>query len=47
MKKSKRPLNKSELAIYKRLKKSFGEIKLHQQGKLKLKTIEEVLEDLS
>jgi hypothetical protein len=42
-----RPLNKAELAMYKRLKKSFGQIKLHQQGKIELKTIEEVLTELS
>jgi hypothetical protein len=42
-----RPLNKSEQAFYKKLKKSFEEIKLHQQGKIQLKTIEEVLAELS
>ena len=42
-----RPLNKAELAFYKRLKKSFEDIKLHQEGKLQLKTIEEVLAELS
>ena len=44
---SERPLNKAELAMYKRLKKSFEQIKLHQQGKIELKTIEEVLTELS
>jgi hypothetical protein len=43
----KRPLNKAELAIHKRLKKSFVQIKLYQEGKIKLKTIEEVLSELS
>jgi hypothetical protein len=42
-----RPLNKAELAMYKRLKKSFEQIKLHQEGKIELKTIEEVLAELS
>jgi hypothetical protein len=42
-----RPLNKVELAMYKRLKKSFEDIKLHSEGKLELKTIEEVLAELS
>ena len=42
-----KPLNKAELAMYKRLKKSFEQIKLHQEGKIKLKTIEEVLAELS
>jgi hypothetical protein len=42
-----KPFNKAELAMYKRLKKSFEQIKLHQEGKIKLKTIEEVLAELS
>jgi hypothetical protein len=42
-----RPLNKAEQVFYKRLKKSFEEIKLHQEGKIQLKTIEEVLAELS
>lgn len=41
-----RPLNKAELAMYKRLKKSFEQIKLHQQGKIELRTVEEVLAEL-
>lgn len=41
------PLNSAELAKYKRLKQSFEEIKQHQDGKLKLKTIEEILAELS
>jgi len=36
-------MNKAELAIYKRLKKSFEQIKLHREGKIEMKTIEEVL----
>ena len=42
-----RPLNKAEQAMYKRLKKSFEQIKLHQEGKIELKTIEEVLAGIS
>ena len=42
-----RPLNKAEQAMYKRLKKSFEQIKLHQEGEIELKTIEEVLAELS
>jgi hypothetical protein len=41
-----KPLNKAERAMYRRLKKSFNQIKLHQEGKIKLKTIEEVLAEL-
>jgi hypothetical protein len=33
--------------MYKRLKKSFEQIKLHKEGKIELKTIEEVLAELS
>lgn len=40
-------LNKAELALYNRLKKSLKQIKLHQDGKIELKTIEEVLAELS
>ena len=43
---SQEPLNKAELAVYKRLKKSFEQIKMHQDNKIKLKTIEEVLSEL-
>ncbi len=42
-----KPLNKAETAMYKRLKKSFEQIKMHQEGKLPLKTIEEVIAELS
>ncbi|MDR3694760.1 hypothetical protein [Mucilaginibacter sp.] len=44
---SDKPMNKAEQAMYKRLKKSFEQIKLHQEGKIELKTIEEVLAELS
>ena len=42
-----KPLNKAELAMYKRLKTSFEQIKMHQEGKINLKTIEGVLAGLS
>ncbi len=42
-----KPLTKTEQAMYKRLKKSFEQIKLHEEGKIKLETIEEVLARLS
>lgn len=42
-----RVLNKAEKAMYNRLKSSFEEVKLYQEGKIKLKTIEEVLAELS
>jgi hypothetical protein len=42
-----RLLNKAELRIYKRLKRSFEQIKLYQEGKIELKSIEEVLAQLS
>jgi hypothetical protein len=44
---AKRPLTKAEQAIYKRLKRSFEQIRLHQEGKIKLPTIEDVLAELS
>ncbi|WP_316805714.1 hypothetical protein [Pedobacter agri] len=40
------PLNKAEQAMYNRLKNSFEQIKLHQEGKIKLKSIEELLSEL-
>lgn len=43
---SERPLNKAEQKVYNKLKRSFEEIKLHQEGKIELKTIEEVLAQL-
>ena len=43
----KRQLNKAEKALYKRLIGSFKQIRLHQQGKINLKTIDEVLAELS
>ena len=41
-----RPLNKAEQKLYNNLKKSFEQIKLHQEGKIELKSIEEVLAEL-
>ncbi len=40
-------LTKSEQAMYKRLKSSVEQIKLHQEGKIQLPTIEEVLAEIS
>jgi len=40
------PLNRSERRLYNNLKKSFEEIRLHQEGKMQLKTIEEFLHEL-
>ncbi|MBT2564589.1 hypothetical protein J7E50_01120 [Pedobacter sp. ISL-68] len=43
---TKKPLNAAEEAMYARLKNSFEQIKLHQEGKIKLKSIEELLTEL-
>jgi GTP cyclohydrolase I len=43
----KRPFTKAEQAMYKRLKRSFEQIRLHQEGKITLPTIEEVLAEIS
>jgi hypothetical protein len=40
------PLNKAGKRIYNKLKRSFQQIKLHQEGKIDLKTIEEVIGEL-
>jgi len=42
-----RPLTKAEQTMYHRLERSFKQIKLHQEGKIKLPTIEEVLAEIS
>lgn len=42
-----RPLNKAEQRVYENLKHSLSQIKLHQEGKIELKTIEQVLAELS
>lgn len=42
-----RPLTKSEQVMYNRLKRSVKQINLYKEGKIKLKTIEEVLAELS
>ena len=42
----KRSLNKSEKAIYKRLKTSFKEIKSHSEGKIELRDARELLSEL-
>jgi len=41
-----RPLNKAELRIYKRLKRSLEQIKLHQEGKIELRDARELLDEL-
>jgi hypothetical protein len=43
---AKRPLNKSEQAIYNRLKKSAEEINLYKKGKIKLQDATEFLNEL-
>ncbi|MBC6111675.1 hypothetical protein ACFOG5_20255 [Pedobacter fastidiosus] len=40
------PLNKAEQLMYNRLKNSFEQIKLHQEGKIKLRNAEELLAEL-
>ncbi len=42
-----RPLNKQEQKMYDRLERSVKQINLYKQGKIKMKTIEEVLAELS
>jgi hypothetical protein len=41
-----RPLNKSEQVIYDRLKKSAEEIRLYKEGKIKLQTASDFLNEL-
>ena len=41
-----RPLNKAEKATYKRLKTSFEEIKLYNEGKIELRDARELLNEL-
>lgn len=40
------PLNKAEQFMYNRLKNSFEQIKLHHEGKIKLRNAEELLAKL-
>jgi hypothetical protein len=40
------PLNKAEERVYKNMKRSFEEIKLHQEGKLELRDARELLNEL-
>ena len=42
----KRPLNKAEQRIYNRLKHSFEQIKLHQEGKIELRDAKDLLKEL-
>ena len=41
-----RPLNKAEQKLYNNLKKSFEQIKLHQEGKIELPDARELLNEL-
>ena len=41
-----RPLNKDELRIYKRLKRSFEQIKLYEEGKIELRDARQLLDEL-
>jgi len=43
---AKRPLNKAEQRLYNGLKKSFQEIKLHQEGKIVLRDARELFDEL-
>ncbi|HZY38174.1 MAG TPA: hypothetical protein VFE53_16070 [Mucilaginibacter sp.] len=42
----KRPLNKSEQAIFDSLKRSVEEVKLHKEGKIKLQSARDLLNEL-
>jgi len=41
-----RPLTKAEKRVYNKLKRSFEEIKLHQEGKIELRDARELLNEL-
>lgn len=41
-----RPLNKDEQRVYKNLKSSIGQIKLHQEGKIELRDAKQLLDEL-
>ncbi len=41
-----RPLNKAEQRVYYNLKKSFKQIRLHQEGKIELRDARELLDEL-
>ena len=44
--KTQRPLNKPEQRVYKNLKHSLEQIKLHQEGKIELRDARELLNEL-
>ncbi|RDC57490.1 hypothetical protein DU508_10090 [Pedobacter chinensis] len=46
IKKAQEPLNNAEQAMFNRLKNSFEQIKLHQEGKIKLRDARELLDEL-
>jgi hypothetical protein len=41
-----RPLNKAEQRVYKNMKQSLEQIKLHQEGKIELRDARELLNEL-
>jgi hypothetical protein len=41
-----RPLNKAEQRMYKNMKQSLAQIKLHQEGKIELRDARELLNEL-
>jgi len=41
-----RPLNKAEQRVYKNMKRSLEQIKLHQEGKVELRDARELLNEL-
>jgi hypothetical protein len=41
-----RPLNKTEQRVYKNMKRSLEQIKLHQEGKIELRDARELLNEL-
>jgi hypothetical protein len=41
-----RPLNNAEQRVYKNMKRSLEQIKLHQEGKIELRDARELLNDL-
>jgi hypothetical protein len=44
---AKRPLTKAEEVMYNRLKRSVKQVNLYKEGKIEMKTIEDVLAELS
>jgi hypothetical protein len=42
-----RPLSKAETTMYTRLESSFGQIKLHREGKIKLQDAKEAIAEIA